>query len=185
MEWNVAQEQQQQRRTVSQQQHVDSVWSKPPAGRYKCNVDASFSIRRNRTWIGICIRDDQGSFVLAKTEWFSPILDINTEEAVGLLHALKWVQELQLENVDFELDSKNVVAKFHSKARDISGLGYVIKDCQYIHNSHFRNSRVEFVRRQANEAAHVLANVASSLASFHIFIDVPSCIDFIIANEMS
>ncbi|GAU25475.1 hypothetical protein TSUD_71290 [Trifolium subterraneum] len=83
MEWNVAQEQQhqQQRRTVPQQ-HAVSVWSKPPLGRYKCNVDASFSIRRNRTEIGICIRDDQGSFVLAKTEWLSPILDVDTGEAV-------------------------------------------------------------------------------------------------------
>ncbi|PNY01747.1 cytochrome p450, partial [Trifolium pratense] len=77
--------------------------------------------RRNSIGISICIRDDQGSFVLAKNEWFSPILDVNTGEAIDLLHALKWVQELQLENVDFELDSKNVVAKFHSKARDIFG----------------------------------------------------------------
>jgi ribonuclease HI len=100
-----------------------------------------------RSGIDICIRDDQGSFVLTKIEWFAPILDVDTGEAVGLLHALKWVQELQLKNVDFEFDSKNVVAKFHSKARDISRSVGVIKDCQFIHNSHFRNSRVEFVRK--------------------------------------
>jgi hypothetical protein len=51
-------------------------------------------------------------------------------------------------------------------------------------NTHFRNSRVEFIRRQANEVAHVLVREATSLASFHIFIDVPLCIRDIIMNEM-
>jgi hypothetical protein len=57
----------------------------------------------------MCIRDDQGIFVLAKTEWLSPITDVDIGEVLGLLSALNWVHDLRLENVDFELDSKNVV----------------------------------------------------------------------------
>ncbi|PNY03840.1 cytochrome p450 [Trifolium pratense] len=101
----------------SQQRQYNTAirWSKPPTGRYKCNIDASFSKQHNKVGIGICIRDDQGRFVLAKTEWLSPITDVDIGEALGLLSALNWVHELQLENVDFELDSKNVVTSFHSK----------------------------------------------------------------------
>jgi hypothetical protein len=33
-------------------------WRKPLEGRYKCNIDASFSKRLNRVGIGVCIRDD-------------------------------------------------------------------------------------------------------------------------------
>ncbi|MCI45659.1 cytochrome P450, partial [Trifolium medium] len=44
-----------------------SKWEKPARGRYKCNIDASFSPQLNRVGIGMCIRDDEGRFVLAKT----------------------------------------------------------------------------------------------------------------------
>jgi hypothetical protein len=95
----------------------------------------------------MCIRDDQGRFVLAKMEWLTPIHDVDLGEALGLLHAINWIHELQLENVDLELDSKNVVTKFHSRKEDMSELGDVIRDCQMLHNSFFINSRVEFIRR--------------------------------------
>ncbi|MCH93742.1 replication protein A 70 kDa dna-binding subunit, partial [Trifolium medium] len=134
--------------------------------------------------IGTCIWDDEGRFVLAKTEWFSPVVDIDIGEAMGLLLALKWVQDPQLSNVDFELDSKRVVDKLHGKKVDISELGDIVSNCKQIFNSYFTNSRVEFIKRQANEAAHALANVAPSLPSFHISIDIPACIQNIIMNEM-
>jgi len=43
-------------------------WTKPTAGRFKCNIDASFSQHTNKVGIGVCLRDDSGPFVLAKTE---------------------------------------------------------------------------------------------------------------------
>ncbi|KAK2456658.1 hypothetical protein QL285_004006 [Trifolium repens] len=112
-------------------------WMKPSQGRYKCNVDASFSSRLNRVGIGMCIRDDQGRFVIAKTVWKSPIINVDLGEAIRLLSAIKWVHKLQLHNVGFELDSKNVVAKFHGHGEDRSELGDVIKDCQRLHASFF------------------------------------------------
>jgi hypothetical protein len=42
-------------------------WQPPANGRFKCNIDAAFSIPHNRTGVGICLRDDEGTFVLAKT----------------------------------------------------------------------------------------------------------------------
>ncbi|KAK2399142.1 hypothetical protein QL285_049000 [Trifolium repens] len=54
------------------QQHIN--WEKPSRGRYKCNIDASFSPTRNKVGICMCIRDDHGRYVAAKTEWLSPYL---------------------------------------------------------------------------------------------------------------
>ena len=62
-------------------------------------------------------------------------------------------------------------------------LGDIIKDCVRVYNTYFRNSRIKFITRQANEVAHVLTRVATSLASFHHFIDVPICIGNIFNNE--
>lgn len=42
-------------------------WSKPNKGRMKCNIDALFLNNENRIETDICIRDDEGAFVLAKT----------------------------------------------------------------------------------------------------------------------
>ncbi|CAJ2637113.1 unnamed protein product [Trifolium pratense] len=183
LDWRNAQ-QYKQRNCMQQQQVTETRWQKPHTGRYKCNIDASFSVRQNKVEIGMCIRDDQGQFVLAKTEWMSPITDTDIGEALGLLSALKLVHDLQLENVDFELYSKNVVTSFHSKHNNVTELGDVIRDCVRLHKTYFRNSSVEFIRRQANEVAHALARVATSIASFHLFIDILTCIVNILNNEM-
>jgi hypothetical protein len=132
----------------------------------------------------MCIGNDQGRFVIAKTVWTSSIMNVDTGEAIRLLSAIKWVHDLRLHNVDFELDSKNVVAKFHGHGEDRSELGYVIKDCQHLYASYFPNSSVEFIWRQANEVAHTLVKAASSLASVHLHIDIPSCIRTLIDNKM-
>lgn len=56
-------------RTIVQQQlNENHTWKKSDVGRFKCNVDVAFSTATNRVGIGICIRDEQGSFVLAKIE---------------------------------------------------------------------------------------------------------------------
>jgi hypothetical protein len=57
----------------------------------------------------MCIRDDEGWFVLATTTWMSPICSVDLGEALRLFHAINWVHELQLQRMYFEFDSKTVV----------------------------------------------------------------------------
>jgi len=45
----------------------EDVWKKPAPDRYKCNIDASFSTSLNKVGLGMCLRDDDGAFVLART----------------------------------------------------------------------------------------------------------------------
>jgi hypothetical protein len=67
-------------------------WQCPPRGRLKCNVDVGFSVATNRTDIGICVRDDDGAFVLAKTISFDVVHSVHVGEALGLYHALEWLR---------------------------------------------------------------------------------------------
>jgi len=89
-------------------------------GRYKCNIDVFFSKHLNNVGVGMCIRDETCSFVLAKTEWYSPLCEVRVGEALGLLSALEWVQELNLGPIDFELDVKKVVDSFLSSRHDVT-----------------------------------------------------------------
>jgi ribonuclease HI len=163
---------------------VSAQWSPPSSGRYKCNVDAAFSDRFQRTGIGICIRDESGIFVLAKVLQFGQIYPVAIGEALGLYHAIQWLQDMRFDNIDFELDSKITRDAFHSRTVDVTEFGTIIGACQNLFSSSFTNSRVEFIRRQANAAAHALAREATSLASPTIYYVIPHCIETIIINEM-
>jgi len=159
-------------------------WIKPSPDRFKCNVDAFFSQARNRVGIGVCIRDDEGRYVLAKTEWTSPLLEVDLGEALGLLSAMYWVRDLQLGIVDFELDSKTVVDSLYGSKSGVSKFSTVINNSRRLLASDLVTSDVRFIRRQANDVAHSFSRVALRHASFHIHIRILSCISTIIMNEM-
>jgi len=73
----------------------------------------------------MCIRNDAGEFVWAKTDWFAPLCDVDVGEAVGLHTALQWVSGLQFDNVDYALDSKRVVDHVNTDEDDNSEFGCV------------------------------------------------------------
>lgn len=132
-------------------------WQPPAPGRMKSNIDAAFSGQRNRTGIGICLRDEGGVFVLAKTISYIGVYSVDIGEALGLHLALQWVSDMQLDNIDFEVDSKTTKDGIYSGREDIYDLGNIITASRTLLLSKFVNSRVEFVRRQANVVAHTLA----------------------------
>ena len=140
-----------------QQSKRNVKWMKPNGRRVECNIDAFFYKLSNRVGIVVCIRDENGTFVLAKTKWFSPICKVHVGETLGLLSALEWVHVLNLRPVDFEMDAKRVVDNFHSQTNDVTQFANIIDNCKSLFRNFYENSRVEFVRRHANEVAHALA----------------------------
>jgi ribonuclease HI len=103
---------------------------------------------------------------------------------MGLFHAIQWLADIKFDNVDFVTDSKVTADAFNSPRHDLTEFGYIITACRNLFFSHFANSRVEFSRRQANVAAHILAGEAIFSASPIIHFNVPYCIDSVITNEM-
>jgi len=78
---------------------------------------------------------------------------------------------MQLDNIDFEVDSKSTRDVIYSGREHISELGNIITTSRVRLSSKFNNSRVEFVRRQANVVTHTLAGEAHfSPVSLFIFI---------------
>jgi len=164
-------------------QHDRISWQPPMPGRYKCNIDVAFSSHHNRTGIGICVRDSECIFVLARTITYPCIVSVDVGEALGLHSTLQWLSDMQLDSVDFETDSKLTVDAFLTR-NDLFEFGCIISSCRSLFHNLYSNSRVEFVRRQANTVAHALAREATSLASPAIYYDIPTCIETILINEM-
>ena len=143
-------------------------WTKPSLGRYKCNVDAFFLESLDWVGIGICIRDEEGGFVLAQTKWFSPMLEVDVGKALGLLKAMELVKDIHLWNMDFKVDSKTVVDSIYDKYGGVSEFSEITNSCKRLLGTDPSNSHVKFVRRQANVVAHNLARAAPLKASFRI-----------------
>ena len=160
------------------------VWQRPSPGRYKCNIDVVFSSRFNRTSIGICVRDSEGTFVLAKVVSYPCRYFVYVGEALELHSALQWLSDMQFNNIDFETDSKLTCDAFQTTRDDYYEFGCIISSCRTLVRSFFTNSMVKFVRRQANGVAHVLAGEATLLASPAIYFHIPKCIESLIINEM-
>jgi len=91
---------------------------------------------------------------------------------------------MQFDNVDFATDSKVTVDAFISTRNDLSEFGCIISSFRSLFHNLFSNSRVEFVRRQADAVAHTLAREATRSTNPAVYYDIPTCIETIIINEM-
>lgn len=94
-----------------------------PRNFITCNLDAAFHNALNRTSYGLCLRDDEGRFLLAKSGWIDLLLHVEEGEALALLFALRWAGVLELEYIVFEFDSKLMIDSVaHKLARAASSL---------------------------------------------------------------
>jgi hypothetical protein len=66
------------------------------------------------------------TFVLAKTEWFTPVSEVHVGKPFGLLSDLEWVHELHLRPIDFELDAKKMIMdNFSSAHQDVTEFSWL------------------------------------------------------------
>jgi len=97
----------------------------------KCKVDVSFSNALNRVDIDICIRDDHVTFVLARNECVSPILEVDTWGSLDLLTIMNWVRL----NYNWLIWSLKWIQRplwivsIYDKKNNILDIGFIINDC--------------------------------------------------------
>jgi len=83
----------------------------------------------NRTRIGICLRDDEGTFVLAKTIPISTMCSISMGEDLALYYVMEWLSEMSFDNVDFAFDSKVIIDAFHRDRIDVTETSHIFSTC--------------------------------------------------------
>jgi ribonuclease HI len=181
-EWNDVQwVQHGQRRTPQHQQLLR--WEKPQHGWFKCNIDAGFYRDLNTTTTGWCLRDHMGRFILAGTTRLDGNYSVIEGEATALLEAMKELKQRRISNVIFETDAKSVVDAIQFLHGGNSEFSLLVA-----HINNFlcsdQNFVVKFIKRQANMVAHSLARAAISWTSRCTFGNLPTCISFLLINEM-
>jgi hypothetical protein len=86
--------------------------------------------------------------------------------------------------VSIELDNKQVVDGISNKIGTNSELGAILNYCK-ASLSRLPNFKISFIRRQANNVAHLLARASLSYARSQCHDHMPSCIKLDNMNEMS
>jgi ribonuclease HI len=105
-------------------------------------------------------------------------------EALALYKAIEWLSDMSFDSVDFCSDSKTIMDAFNQNQVDFTETDYILLECRRLFTSHFTNFKIEFSRRQANEAAHILAGATTFLASSTIHYHVHRCIENVLINEI-
>lgn len=105
---------------------VPVCWKALVQGRMKCNIDVMFPDLRNRIDIGICLRDEGGVFVLAKTISFVCVYPVDIGEALGFYHVLQWVIDMHQTISILKLIPKAQRDAIYAGREDIYGLGNII-----------------------------------------------------------
>ena len=132
--------------------------------------------------LGIVMRRNDGQFYACKTLRM-PLCSVKEAEALALREALLWALSLKLVDVEFETDSLLVVNSFSSHSLDCSEYGFLILDCVCLRGN--GNYSIQFVKRQANKCAHVLARHACFNASLYESFVIPSWLEEVILSDLS
>ncbi|XP_075485321.1 uncharacterized protein LOC142525036 [Primulina tabacum] len=151
------------------------IWTPPPSGTVKCNIDAAFFDDIKSAGISMVVRNDEGRFLMARTNLIKGLCCVREGEAIGLLEALSWIRNSNYPKVLFEVDALTVYNAMTESAVDITEFGGIMGRCRDIVATNPCFS-VHFTRRQANEVAHVLAKHSRFYASPCVWSETPMCI---------
>ena len=64
------------------------VWQRPPTEMLKCNIDEVIFQNSNFVDVGMILRDDTGSFVIARSNYFKGLGSIRKVEITSLVEAI-------------------------------------------------------------------------------------------------
>ncbi|WCJ18876.1 RNA-directed DNA polymerase (reverse transcriptase)-related family protein [Euphorbia peplus] len=133
-----------------------SVWTKPPVGKLKLNVDGGLFSAEFMASAGMVVRDAAGLFIAGKNV---PILfnsDPSTVEAFSIREALSWIKNQNWTDIILETDSMVFCQSLARPLKVTSPYNAIVEDCRLILNE-LTNCSISFVKRSANSVAHLLA----------------------------
>lgn len=122
---------------------------------------------------GFCFRDSNGSFLKAQTITATGSASPKEAEARAFSNGISWIRLINIQNVIFDVDSKQVADSFNHFSKGNSDFNLIMSKCRYDF-SFFLNSRVGFIQRQINRVTHNLAKASRFYASSHNFDYIPN-----------
>jgi ribonuclease HI len=163
---------------------VGCIWQAPPQGTYKANWDIAVSSGNRFMGVGVVIRDGNGLVSATKSTTVSEIFEPAAGEALAARQATEFCRDLGLFDIILEGDSLMVTRALEGKDENWLRFGQIVEDTKLVLRS-FRHWRISHVRREANGAAHGLANEAIRTVMDKVWMEeTPDCISSIVSLEL-
>lgn len=161
----------------------NQVWKKPRESYVKANWDASLNQKERKMGLGVIIRDEEGEVLVVVEGQQSNVDQPAVAESYALWKAMEVCRDLNMERVIFEGDAQLIVKAVNDLEEDRSVFGSIVEASKVL-ISLWKDWSVEFVYRNANEAAHTLAKEALCLDTEIVWIEeIPNCIRKITEKE--
>ncbi|XP_026419782.1 uncharacterized protein LOC113315739 [Papaver somniferum] len=163
------------------------LWSPPPMGVLKINVDAAFVYDTSEFDIGLIIRDSTGICRGIRGKYFNGGIDPENVECLHIKEALMWARDCQFHQVILEGISLNVINSINQKNSSVqwNNLG-IIEDIRQIVStiSCFSGITLSHVKRTANNVAHVIAKTSiADRSTFEYSCNIPDKFKKIIGDD--
>ncbi|KAL5741976.1 hypothetical protein ACOSP7_028708 [Xanthoceras sorbifolium] len=146
------------------------LWSRPPDGVFKLNVDASVVSGLSCYGVGLIFRDDSGFPVLVKSQLCSGSISVEVAEARAVLEGVSLAVELAFFPLSIESDSLSVVQLCRGDWISRGDVGHVIGNILSLLNN--RAAAFAFVPRCSNSIADFLAKEALRLRASFLWKDL-------------
>ncbi|XP_026398859.1 uncharacterized protein LOC113294695 [Papaver somniferum] len=135
-------------------------WIPPPLNYVTINCDGSFLDHNKYGGIGLIIRNYAGEQQGARCIHLKNIRSAEKAECIRLWEAVKWVKDLQLENVQFDLDAKVVVEAVN---KDNNYVDWILLN--YIKNiksffSSYSSWKCYYIPKERNKVVDILSKLS-------------------------
>ncbi|XP_037494679.1 uncharacterized protein LOC119370495 [Jatropha curcas] len=151
-------------------------WLPPPAGTFKINFDAALLPSVGHGAFGAVISNCHGEFASTSASSLRGCSSPALAEAQALRNVLSWLL-LDYSSLQFQVETNclQVYYAMRSSVQDLSEFGVVISECKLL-LVQLPNVILAWIRRQANDIAHVLVKSVPSGAYFRTWNIVPAYI---------
>jgi ribonuclease HI len=139
------------------------LWSKPPHGIIKLNVDGSFSASEGNGGAGMVIRDHNRDIKLSACRHLVSCSSPLEAELAACREGIALLQEHCNEQCILEMDCPEAVRLIKADGTDRSENSVVVQEIKLLLQSR-RNIVLVAIDREQNNVSHTLANIGRTLA---------------------
>ncbi|KAF5454868.1 hypothetical protein F2P56_024501 [Juglans regia] len=159
----------------SAEKHTVS-WCKPPLRVLKLNVDGAIFPDQHRVGVGIILRDNASTVLMAVSMRESEVNDLAKIELVAMLKGLQLCLTMDIKDLILESDSLLTVNQLNEDTNSWSFLGNIIKETKHL-LTRFRSCIVRHIGCMRHLVAHRLARYAWHIQDVSMWSG--SCPDFV------
>ncbi|KAK3194881.1 hypothetical protein Dsin_026191 [Dipteronia sinensis] len=152
------------------------VWPHPSPGVFKVNCDASIDVKGGRIGFGLVIRDTSGFVMVASSQVIVGNFNAQVAEASAILRGIQLSKDCGFSPCIFEFDAEVVIRWINSSSHLESVCGAILSDIHFL-NSEMVGACFDYVSRQGNQIAHLLAKNALLLSEDRYWMEeYPYCV---------